>query len=413
MKRVNDKWRATALLALMISVTAASLRMRAEAQSTGLCGGGDGEATIPFSDVPNTNIFFCSIAAAYFAGLTAGTSATTYSPSANVTREQMAAFISRTLDQSLRWGDRRAARRQWRSYRGVPDTTVVGVGLNPQLLECDGADLWVASEANHQVARVQASSGQLKEIWQGATNAYGVLVARGQIYVTGNTNPGRLWRIDPRFANTPRQAVLEAGNLGAFPRGIAFDGLRIWTANFGGSVSIRSFQPPASTTTVSTGFVAPVGILYDGSDIWVTDAGDNRLKKLNFNGSIALSIPVGSQPFHPVFDGMNIWVPNKLSDSVTAVRVKDSSGNRLSSPFVLQTLSFNGLYAPVCAAFDGQRVLMTNFNGDTVSLWKAADSTPLEISGIPNSLNIRPLGACSDGVNFWVTLNASDVIVRY
>jgi hypothetical protein len=97
----------------MITLIVASVRLHAEAQSTGFCGGGDGEFTIPFTDVPNTNIFFCAIAAAYFSGLTNGTTSTTYSPSNEVTREQMAAFVSRTLDQSLRQGSRRAALRHW------------------------------------------------------------------------------------------------------------------------------------------------------------------------------------------------------------------------------------------------------------------------------------------------------------
>ena len=91
------------LLALLLLITAASTRLHAD---TGTCGGAS--ITLPFTDVPSTNTFFCSIAAAYFSGLTNGTSATTYSPSASVTREQMAAFITRTMDQSLKRGSQRA-----------------------------------------------------------------------------------------------------------------------------------------------------------------------------------------------------------------------------------------------------------------------------------------------------------------
>src|SRR5215471_6315317 len=67
---------------------------------------------LPFSDLGSTS--FCSqIAEAYFSGLSNGTSGTTYSPSNSVPREQMAAFVTRTLDQSLLRGSRRAALNQW------------------------------------------------------------------------------------------------------------------------------------------------------------------------------------------------------------------------------------------------------------------------------------------------------------
>lgn len=83
------------LISVMANLTILSKTIQAD---TGTCGGAS--ITLPFTDVPNTNIFFCLIAEAYFSGLTAGTSATTYSPSDPVPREQMAAFISRTQDSA-------------------------------------------------------------------------------------------------------------------------------------------------------------------------------------------------------------------------------------------------------------------------------------------------------------------------
>src|SRR6185295_15318783 len=104
----HSTFRAALMIALMLIITIASRSLRAD---TGTCG--LGMTTLPFTDVPSSNIFFCSIASAYFTGLTNGTTGTTYSPSANVPREQMAAFVSRTLDQSLKRGSRRAALKQF------------------------------------------------------------------------------------------------------------------------------------------------------------------------------------------------------------------------------------------------------------------------------------------------------------
>ena len=62
-------------------------------------------------------------------------------------------------------------------------------------------------------------------------------------------------------------------------------------------------------------------------------------------------------------------------------------------------------------AFDGERILVANEGGASASLWKAADLSPLpdspiKVGGIPN-------GACSDGLNFWVTLQNAQQLVRF
>ena len=74
----------------------------------------------------------------------------------------------------------------------------------------------------------------------------------------------------------------------------------------------------------------------------------------------------------------------------------------------------NGLNTPAVAAFDGQRILVTNGFGDSVSLWKAADLTPL--GSFATGTGSFPFGACSDGVNFWITrltIVEEDKLVRF
>jgi DNA-binding beta-propeller fold protein YncE len=90
-------------------------------------------------------------------------------------------------------------------------------------------------------------------------------------------------------------------------------------------------------------------------------------------------------------------VPNQSTNTVTVVRA--------SSGIVLATLTGNGLNQPVTAAFDGERILVTNFGGNSVSLWKAADLSPL--GSVSTGASTRPTGACSDGLNFWITLNST------
>src|SRR5262249_61284819 len=105
------------------------------------------------------------------------------------------------------------------------------------------------------------------------------------------------------------------------------------------------------------------------------------------------------------FGRNRVCVPRSTSGTVSVVR--DSTGA------VLATLTGNGLGAagPESAAFDGQRVLVANYNQDNVSLWKAADLTPL--GSVPTGAGTVPYGACSDGVNFWVTLNTTGRLVKF
>jgi DNA-binding beta-propeller fold protein YncE len=395
--------RVVVLISLMASLTVLSSRLQAD---TGSCGGAT--TTLPFTDVQG-NPFFCLIAEAYFSGLTAGTSATTYSPGANVTREQMAAFITRTMDQSLKRGSQRAVAKKWWTPQDANSLTLTDVGSGPQAVEFDGTDLWVANNGSGTVMRIRPSDGKLLDTWTGASFASAIVAAKGRIFITGFTDPGNLYMIDP---TQPAGAVTTLTNsLGNGPVGIAFDGSRIWTANRGGgSVSIVSLNP-TTVTTVTTGFNTPIGMLYDGSHIWVTDYFASALHKLNTDGSIAQTINVGSGSVFPVFDGTNIWVPNFFSSSVTVVRVKDAGGNPLTTAFELATLTGNGLTGPQTAAFDGERILVTNLNGSSVSLWKAADLTPLGTFATGDGT--EPFGACSDGLNFWVTLRNTNKLARF
>jgi hypothetical protein len=395
---VNTKIRNRALLlaAIIVIVTAASTQLRAD---TGTCGGAS--ITLPFTDVPSSNIFFCSIAEAFFSGLSNGTTPTTYSPSANVPREQMAAFVTRTMDQSLHRGSKRAALDQFWTTQTENNLSLTTVGTSPLLVKSDGADLWVANVGSATVSRVRASDGHVVDTWTGATGAFGVLVAMGKVFVVGNTIPGRLYQIDP---TQPAGAVTTVtSSLGITPCCIAFDGQHIWIAG-AGTVSIVTLSP-LNVMNVTTGFNTTQGMIYDGANIWVTDSGDDKLKKLDASGNIVLSVSLGAHPQWPAFDGTNIWVPAPNTNSVIVVRATGAFAGT-----VLATLTGNGLSEPHQAAFDGERILVTN-TGDAVSLWNASDLSP--IGTFPTGSGTYPIGACSDGLNFWITLLNTGKLARF
>jgi hypothetical protein len=383
--------RLTLIASLIGLLVTMSTRMQAD---SGACGG---PTTVPFTDVAGS-IFFCDIAEAFFSGLTNGTTPTTYSPSQNVPRDQMAAFITRTLDQSLARGSRRAALSQWWTPQDASNLRTTSVGSFPTGIVSDGLDLWVANGGSNTVSRVRASDGSYLGTWTGVFQPQATLFAEGLVFVVGIDNV--LYDLDPA---QPPGAVTPLATVGDLPASLTFDGHRCWTANLvGGSVSIVSFSP-FSVTNVTTGFGAPYGIIFDGSNIWVTDSQDKTLKKLDSSGHILLSVAAAGEGF-PVFDGTNIWVPNNNNNSVSVIRATGGL-----SGTVLAVLSGNGLDQPVTAAFDGARVLVTN--SGSVSLWRASDFSPLGSFG--TGTNTLPHGACCDGVNFWITFSNGSTIARF
>jgi len=354
----------------------------------------------PFTDVAADA--FCPLVLEIFSlGITTGTTATTFDPTGNVSRLQMAAFLSRTVDGTLKRGGRRAALNRFWFPQSTFHLVGVGVGIAPRLLASDGLDVWAANHGDGTVSRVRGSDGVLLGTWTGANSASGVFAGTGRVFVTGETSPGFLYAFDP---GSPPGAVIPIATVGNGPDGLAFDGVRFWTANVTGSVSYVTpiAGLPWTATTVSTGFNTPSGALFDGANVWVTDLGASTLLKLSPAGAILLTVPTGSAPSHPIFDGANIWVPNFSGDSVSVVRA--------ASGAVLATLTGNGLSSPLTAAFDGERILVTSA-ADKVSFWKAADLAP--IGNVSTGSLTHPWGACSDGVNFWVSLNETSQLARF
>ena len=361
----------------------------------------------PFTDVA-ADAFCPFVLEIFYLGITTGTTPTTYDPTSTVSRLQMAAFLSRSVDGVLKRGSRRASMNQlWTTQSAAALGTTSMGGATPRHLQFDGADIWAAGGSSSTVLRVRGSDARLLEIWTGATGAYAVVIGMNRVFVTGGGSPGKLFMIDPSLLAGVVTTV--AMTLGNGPTQAAFDGGRVWTANSvtPGSVSIVTPGPtiPWTVTTFSVGIgsTAPDGIVWDGSNIWVTDGGLGTAVKLDASGGVLATVTVGTFPQYPATDGTSIWVPNTLSNSVTVIRG--------STGAVLQTLTGNGLMNPTMAAFDGERVLVTNKIGDSVSLWKAADLTPL--GSFSTGTGTSPEEACGDGIHFWIALPGTGKIGRF
>jgi|GEM_PF-199077 len=396
------------VLTLVLLLTGAVSHLRAD---TGTCGGA--MITLPFTDILNgpSSGFFCFIAQIYFQGITVGTSATTYSPDNPVTRGQMAVFLARTEDLALKRGSRRTAiGKQW-SVR-VPYSQFVEGRITQsavQFAASDGISIYYANQTDGVVSRtnIHASSPQEQgNTWTGAAGAYAILTNGRLAYITGNLSSGKLYIAFLGIGGvyTVPQSV------GPFPAGITFDGEFLWIACYGanpggGAVSKIHPDTDGSGFTIFNGtgfdFSRPYGILFDGENLWVTDDGaapaeNSTLKRVDRDtGQVLQTITVGKGAGMPVFDGTNLWVPNLYDDTISVVRAV--GGLRGA---ILATLTGNGMSRPLAGAFDGERILFTNNGTNGASLWNAASLTPLGSVPVKDGV-LR--GACSDGLDFYVT----------
>src|SRR5215475_13594035 len=96
----------------------------------------------PFTDF--TDPAFCPfVLEIFYLGIRTGTTPTTYDPASPVSRLQMAAFLSRTVDSALLRGGRRAALGQFWNTQTASALGITTVGDNPEGFAWDGKDLWV------------------------------------------------------------------------------------------------------------------------------------------------------------------------------------------------------------------------------------------------------------------------------
>ncbi len=152
----------------------------------------------PFTDV--TPAFCPYILELYYLGITAGTSATTFSPDDPLTRGQGAVFIAKGLNQSLARSSRRAALGQW----WIPDANAVALSTaHPADTRCLPA-IRRRGLVDPSELRPRGTS-PVQRIYAGSTagaarRAPWTLVAMGRVFVTGNLRPGRLYMIDPDSA---------------------------------------------------------------------------------------------------------------------------------------------------------------------------------------------------------------------
>jgi DNA-binding beta-propeller fold protein YncE len=62
----------------------------------------------------------------------------------------------------------------------------------------------------------------------------------------------------------------------------------------------------------------PVGLVFDGANIWSANQGEDTVTKLRaFDGKLLGTFAVGLSPVGLAFDGINVWTANRDGDSLS------------------------------------------------------------------------------------------------
>lgn len=371
-----------------------------------LAGGAAGrlqDACGPFTDVSPALCPY--VLEMYFLGITAGTSPTTYSPDATLTRGQAAVFVSKGLNQAIARSSRRAALGQWwmpsyRSWDGGLGSAPLPSNPGPfGAMASDGTDVWVGGYGS--VFRFRASDGKYLETWPTGRTASALLPAMGRIFVAGfqlpSGGPGALYGIDP--AKAAGDAVLLA-DLDGSPFSLAFDGWRLWaTTESGIAIVTPASSAPWPVTMVTEGFGVPSGLAFDGKNMWAVDPALCALFRLDSSGAIEKTVTLGSPNCAmgpPVFDGVNLLLPT--TGGFLVVRAGEGA--------LVQTVSVGG-GGSGRVVFDGERILFVGEGGGqttlaSLTILRAADFSPLQAEYFPPFGGPGVTGGATDGLNFWL-----------
>ena len=215
---------------------------------------------------------------------------------------------------------------------------------NPSCLAFDGVSLWVATRSG-RVTRLRVSDGRIIDGFTIAGPVNGIAFDGANLWLSSQGFVARMSTAFPPPGSSPQQFPV-----GGPTAGMAFDGANIW---------LLTQQPPntvvlklrasdgAALGTFPVGPSEPPGpmpmpnnaIAFDGANVWVTTpifgsqqnvppwlqkiaspAEFGAVTKLRAsNGENLGMFMVGRTPLGIAFDGVNIWVANQGSGTVSKI----------------------------------------------------------------------------------------------
>ncbi len=195
----------------------------------------------------------------------------------------------------------------------APTGRVLGVfpvGVHPAGIAFDGKNVWVANFKGNTVSKLNTSGG-LEGTFRVGQNPHELVYDGSHIWVTNE------------FSNNVMKLsingeILGTYNVGSQPWGLVFDGAHMWVANQNSNNVMELTLDGALVATVPTGS-GPHGLVFDGNYVWAMGYNDGSVTKIQARTAVVVgTFPTGgSGPQMGASDGVNVWVANSLSGTVS------------------------------------------------------------------------------------------------
>jgi len=232
------------------------------------------------------------------------------------------------------------------------------------------------------------------------------------------------------------------------PTDITTDGINFYVADYANYAIrqittlgvVSTLQCTDIDTGIAVGFNLPLSLTTDGTNLYVVDSGSNTIRFINIatkkvttigsttglSGSVDSTIPTDvrfNQPKGITTDGVNLYVTDSGNQTVRRIVIATkavstlagTSGSVGSSDGIQGAARFNW---PARITTDGTNLYLTDFNNRTIRKIDIASATVTTLAGTSGELASdagtangigttarfnQPLGITTDGTNLYVT----------
>ncbi len=351
---------------------------------------------------------------------------------------------------------------------------------SPSGITTDGTNLYVADAGNNTVRQIVIATGQVTTL-AGAAGVVGSINGTGLSASfnspEGITTDGKNLYVTDMYNDTIRQIVIATGQVtilagtgqtpgstdgtGAAagfqnPKGITTNGTNLYVTDTyndtirqiviaTGQVTTLAGTAEAAGSTDGTGATAkfnwPEGITTDGTYLYVTDTGNDTIRKILITTgqvtTLAGAANIGStdgigtsanfwNPVGIATDGTNLYVADASNDTVRQIVI--ATGKVTSLAGTVETVgSTDGagtvasFYEPNGITTDGTNLYVTDSGNNTIRqivISTGTVSTLAGTAGVQGSGDYTgaaasfwsPLGITTDGINLYVTDSGNDTI---
>jgi len=199
----------------------------------------------------------------------------------------------------------------------------VTVGDGPYGVTYDGiGGIWVANELSHNVMKVAAGDGAiLATVSVGVHTPYLMaLDGAGNVWVS--CLPRTVYVVNLATAKVAATYTYAIGKLQT-DTGIAFDGTNIWIADAYDGVVFKVDPATGANLQIVTVGKYPSYIAFDGANLWVSNLDGGDVAKIDPRaGTVLGAMAVGAEPVSVTVAKGYAWTANNTEGSITRVTIR-------------------------------------------------------------------------------------------